>query len=88
MQVAVRELKTHLSRVLARARTGETILVTSHNKPVARILGIPAETTEGVQNAIGGGELSWNGCKPSFRPPVNLSDQAPSVSTLILEDRG
>jgi prevent-host-death family protein len=87
MQVAVRELKTHLSRVLAHARTGETILVTSHNKPVARILGIPPDTTEGLQNAISEGRLSWNGRKPSFKPPVTLSAQTPGVSALVLEDR-
>jgi antitoxin (DNA-binding transcriptional repressor) of toxin-antitoxin stability system len=34
-QVSVRDLKTHLSAWLARARTGEVVEVTSHRKPIA-----------------------------------------------------
>ena len=49
MSVAVRELKACLSRVLLRAQEGEVIEVTSHNKPIARIVGIPSCAGEGVR---------------------------------------
>jgi len=37
MNVAVRELKNHLSEYLSRASSGEEIVVTSHGKPIARL---------------------------------------------------
>ena len=47
MHVAVRELKSSLSRVLSLAQGGEIIEVTAHNKPIARIVGIPPQAYEG-----------------------------------------
>ena len=38
MEVSVRDLKDHLSEYLRRARAGEEILVTSHGKPVGRLV--------------------------------------------------
>ena len=49
MSVAVRELKASLSRVLSRAQNGEIIEVTSHNKPIARIIGIPEHAEPGLR---------------------------------------
>lgn len=39
MTVSVRELKNRLSEYLRRAQAGEEIVVTSHGKPVGRLLG-------------------------------------------------
>mgnify|MGYP006444835599 CR=1 FL=1 len=39
MEVSVRDLKDHLSEYLRRARAGEEVLVTSHGKPVGRLVG-------------------------------------------------
>ena len=47
MPIAVRELKASLSRVLLRAQAGEVIEVTSHNRPIARIVGIPPPVGDG-----------------------------------------
>jgi prevent-host-death family protein len=88
MQVAVRDLKTNLSRILARAQAGESIEVTSHNKLIARIVGIPSGTAEGLRESIGRGTLSWSGGKPRLAPPVALSAQGTPVSLMVLEDRG
>lgn len=44
MSIAVRQLKASLSRVLARAQEGKVIEVNLHNKPIARIVGIPLHT--------------------------------------------
>ena len=38
MEVAVRELKDRLSELLRNAKAGEEIVVTSHGRPIARIL--------------------------------------------------
>ncbi|MBK1700527.1 type II toxin-antitoxin system Phd/YefM family antitoxin [Thiococcus pfennigii] len=88
MQVAVRELKAHLSRILSRAQAGEPIAVTSHNRLIARIVGIPAGTADGLRASIANGALSWSGRKPRPAAPVELSAQGTPVSRMVWEDRG
>jgi len=88
MHVAIRELKSKLSRVLSLAQGGEMIEVTSHNKPIARIVGIPPQADEGLRRLMASGTLSWNGSKPQFAPPVTLAPGGTLVSQMLLEDRG
>ncbi len=45
MDVAVSDLRAHLSEWLDRAREGEEIVVTDRGVPVARLLGITASAT-------------------------------------------
>jgi prevent-host-death family protein len=88
MQVAIRDLKANLSRILSRAQAGESIEVTSHNKPIARIIGIPLGTGEGLRESIARGALSWSGGKPQLAAPVELNAPGTPVSQMVLEDRG
>ncbi len=88
MQVPVRELKADLSRLLARAQAGEVIEVTSHNRPVARILGAPKWADGGVGRLLALGQLSWGGGKPAFEAPLRLGGEGMAVSRMVLEDRG
>ena len=90
-QVSVRDLKTHLSKWLARAQCGEVVEVTSHRKPIARITAVkpaaPAPTCP-LQKAIDAGLISWNGQKPNLPPPVKLRGQGKLLSDIVIEDRG
>ena len=88
MHVAVRELKSNLSSLLALAQDGEVIEVTSHNKPVARIVGIPPQTNEGLRQLMANGVLSWNGGKPNFAPVLTLLPASKPIAHMVLEDRG
>jgi|APLow6443716910_1056828.scaffolds.fasta_scaffold1908306_1 prevent-host-death family protein len=88
MLVAVRELKANLSRVLSRARSGEMVEVTSHNKPIVRIVGIPAVAGDGLRRLMDGGALSWNGGRPRLGPPRPLSPVGTPLSRIVREDRG
>jgi prevent-host-death family protein len=45
MDVAVSDLRAHLSEWLERARKGEELVVTDRGVPVARLLGITATAT-------------------------------------------
>ena len=87
MSVAIRELKASLSRVLARAQSGEIIEVTSHNKPIARIIGIPEHAEHGLRGLIACGAVSWSGGKPRHELPVAMTARGASVSQMVLEDR-
>lgn len=87
MHVAIRELKAGLSRLIAQAQAGEVIEVTSHNRPVARIVGIPAQGESGLRALVAAGGVAWRGGKPSLAPPLVLSAAGTPVSRLVLEDR-
>jgi prevent-host-death family protein len=42
------EAKTHLSELVARAEQGEEVIITRHNKPVAKLVPIKAEAADSV----------------------------------------
>jgi len=88
MQVAVRELKARLSQLLARAQEGEIIEITSHKRPIARIIGVPSGLDPSLRALIGRGGLAWKGGKPRMKPPLKLVATGVPVSRLVLEDRG
>ena len=88
MQIAIRELKATLSRVLSLAQGGEVIQVTSHRKPIARITGVPSSADKGLQALIASGAVTWAGGRPTFKPLPLLASEAKSVSDIVLEDRG
>ena len=87
MHVAVRELKAGLSRVLAQAQAGEVIEVTCHNRPVARIVGIPDPGDPGLRRLVAQGALAWAGGKPVFALPLVLAAAGTPVSRIVLDDR-
>jgi prevent-host-death family protein len=88
--IGTRELKEHLSEILARVRAGEVVTVTQHRKAVARLVPIGTTANDDVAAAkvlVEAGLVSWNGQKPRGL------DDAPdmrgvSVSDLVIEDRG
>ena len=93
MRVAVRELKAHLSKILARAQAGEEIEVCSHNKPIARIVGIPSATGDelpaGIRRLFAEGALTLgNGRKLDDFEPMALSPGGTPVSQMVIGDRG
>jgi prevent-host-death family protein len=52
MEVSVRELKDHLSEYLRQAQTGTQIVITSHGKPISRLVGPPPLSTDPQADAI------------------------------------
>lgn len=87
MRVAIHELKAGLSRLVAQAHAGATIEITSHDKPVARLVGVPALAADGVARMLADGAASWRGAKPAFAAPIKLPPHATSFSDMLIEDR-
>ncbi len=93
MNVAVCELKDHLSKYLKRAAAGEEVVVTSHGKPVARLAPIsPLSKDKEVAT------IEWLRAQPWIRPGhggkavglqkgIRLHDTGPSASEMVLENR-
>jgi prevent-host-death family protein len=88
MRVAMHVFKAGLSRFVAQARAGEVIEVTSHDKPVVRIIGIPAVDQPGVTRLLASGAAQWAGGKPARRAPVRLASSGKALSEAVSEDRG
>ena len=93
VQVAITELKSGLSRYLQQARGGQTVVITSHDRPVARIVGVAATDASGVQRLLCSGAATWSGRKPELVPPLPLATQAGATQSLsdiviVIEDRG
>ena len=88
MKVALHQLKSGLSRYVAQARAGEVIEITSHDRPVARMVGIPPAAGAGVTRMLASGSAQWSGGKPALHPAVVLVPQGKTVSDMVVEDRG
>ena len=83
----MKELKSHLSRYVGQAQSGQLIELTSHRKVVARIVGVPPTDSAGVSRLLAAGAATWQGGKPvgaAFR----LQEHGKLVSALVMEDRG
>lgn len=87
MRVAIHELKSCLSRYVAQARAGDVIEITSHDKPVARLVGVPAVSHGGLGRLMASGATLWRGGKPVLQAPVELGSHGKAVSQIVLEDR-
>ena len=85
MEVPIRELKARLSRYIDDAQR-EPIVVTSHGKPVARLVGLQRAENEGLARLLASGAATWGGGKPSGAS-IRLSDRGSPVSEILLEDR-
>ena len=94
MRVAMHVLKAGLSRYVAHARAGAVIEVTSHDKPVVRIVGIPSRNPvgsagpPGVAGLLASDAARWSGGKPAFQAAITLGSGGKSLGESIAEDRG
>jgi len=83
--VGVRDLKASLSAYLRRVRDGESLTVTDHGQPIARI--IPAGTPAGLERLMGQSWFKWSGRKPVLQdPPLKLTP-GPSASDMVIQMR-
>ena len=91
MKVSVRELKHRLSAHLSAVQGGQSIVVTSRGKPVARLSPVPSESASGVERMLDAGIARWNGKKPrgaGRRRPVKLRGPGKTMAEMVLAQRG
>lgn len=85
---SIADLKARLSHFLARARAGQTIEVTSHRKPVARITGVPEQAPDALARLVAEGRVSWGGGPKPQGAAVRLSEAPKTMADTVIEDRG
>ena len=87
MNVSIQEFKSHLAKYVGQAQAGQTIELTSHRKVVARVIGVPQSSDDGVTRLLAAGIATWQGGKPKGATIV-LQGTGKPVSAIVLEDRG
>lgn len=86
MDVAIRDLKAHLSEYLDRVEQGEVIVVTNRGRRVARITPEPGQ--DSLEKGIAEGWIRpGNGAPPRPVRPVAPIDGTPDSTELIRRDR-
>jgi prevent-host-death family protein len=83
MNVGVRELRDGLSKHLAEVRSGRTITVTDHGRPIARI--VPVDRLTRLEQLVAEGKISP--AKQSKQPAPKALETESTVSDLISEQR-
>jgi len=87
MRVGIRELKSKLSEYMRRVKSGQTIVVTEHGKPIGQIIPVKASLEERIQAMVTIGLAEWNGQKLKPYKPVAINRGEGQVSDLVVEDR-
>jgi prevent-host-death family protein len=93
VQVPVRKLKDNLSEYLRRAQQGEELEITSHGRPVGRLLGprpggrdLEAEATSRLRELPFVRPPRAGEVRGSSRP-IQWPGDEPTLADLLLEDR-
>lgn len=76
-QISIQDLKAGLSSAVAEAESGETIVITRHNTPVAKL--VPAA----LEHVHPGKDASREGIKPAIKRGAKIK-----FLDVLLEDRG
>lgn len=85
--VGISELKSHLSKYLARARSGEVIIVTNRGNKVAQLSPVLETTEERLWAFVRAGHAEWSGQGPPKLNPVKGLKEGASASDIIIQDR-
>ena len=85
MQASIRDLKSHLSEYLRHVQAGETVTISAHNRPVARLVPILRQTTLNELTTTPG--ISWNGGKAVGLPRGEAMPVGVSLAAWVAEDR-
>ena len=83
MNVGVKELRDGLSRHLAAVRQGETVTVTDHGRPIARI--VPVGVPTALERLVAEGRV--RAASRRKRPSPEPVTAAGSVSDLVGDQR-
>ena len=77
IQISIQDLKAKLSAAISEAESGNTIVITRHNEPVAKL--IPAHP----QNIHRGKDVGKGGIRPALKRGAKIP-----YLKVLLEDRG
>lgn len=85
--VGIRDLKARLSEYIQRVKSGQSIVITEHGKPVGRILPVAMSLEDRLEMLRKAGLIEWSRKKLyRIKPPaINRGDKL--VSDIVVELR-
>ena len=85
--VGIRDLKARLSEYIQKVKSGQSIVITEHGKPVGRILPVATSLEERMEMLRKAGLVEWSGKKLRriIPPAVNRGEK--QVSEIVVELR-
>lgn len=86
-RVGIRELKSKLSECVREVRSGGTIVVTEHGRPVARMIADASSLRERLEVLTNAGGILWSGRRLKPIKPVARVRGRRTVADLISENR-
>jgi prevent-host-death family protein len=87
IRVGVRDLKARLSEYLRHVKSGQTIVITEHGRPVGRLLPAEQALEEHLEVLQAAGMVAWNGRKLGAISPAAVNRGDRQVSDLLVEMR-
>jgi prevent-host-death family protein len=86
-RIGIRELKSTLSACVREVKSGRTLVVTEHGKPVARIIPEAISVRERVEALRRAGTIAWSGRGLRPAKPVGKVRGDRTVADLLVENR-
>jgi prevent-host-death family protein len=92
-EIAVHMLKNSLSAILEKVQAGDEAIITSHRKPIAKIVALNAPlrtrglTKPSAMPAIAGVTWRTGRFNPNDFAPVPLQGAGPSVADMLVSQR-
>jgi prevent-host-death family protein len=85
--VGIRELKTGLSSYLRQVKSGATVVITEHGRPVGQIVPVKSPLEEKLERMVDANLAAWSGQRLSASVAKVPLQGAKTVADLLLEDR-
>jgi prevent-host-death family protein len=86
-RIGIRELKSTLSACIREVRSGHTLVVTEHGRPVARVIPEAMPIRERVEALRRAGAVAWSGHALRPATPAGKVRGNSTVADLIVENR-
>jgi antitoxin (DNA-binding transcriptional repressor) of toxin-antitoxin stability system len=86
-RIGIRELKATLSACVREVKTGRTLVVTEHDRPVARMIPDTASVRERLDALRHAGSVAWSGRRLGPVTPVARVRGRRTVADLVSENR-
>lgn len=95
MEISIRELKNQLSKYLRKVAAGDEVVITSHNRPVARLTRVQAVSEEKPTRqellrrlkTMPGVYIAKGGKPKGARRPIRIRPGEKTLADIVLEER-
>jgi prevent-host-death family protein len=85
--IGIRELKAKISQVIQATRNGESVIITWHGKPLARIIPYKPASESDLEVLMASDSIDWNGGTIREINPVGYNSSKTQISDIVSDLR-